>query len=155
MAVPSLTVHINDSAVQGALDKMAEAYGPRNSKRPVQNVVRKALRKSLPVLKANAPVDEGNLRDSARVRVSLSRDGDTIIGRLGFVAPRGTGRAAALLGSEIGIDERPPFGRAIEKTFASESSKIASYVETNLAPEIETQFERFAAQSKRGTLRVR
>ena len=150
-----MTVRFDDASVQAALDGMAREFGPRNSKKPIQNVVRKALRQALPTLRSNAPVDTGQLRKSARVRVGSSRDGNTIIGRLGFRAPRDTDRAVALLASEVGVGGRPPFGRAIERTFDQKSSEMASYVVTNLASEIESQWRRYAAAAGRGTLRVR
>ena len=143
---PTTTQKVLSDGVRQGLTALTHEFGPTSSKAALRNSVRRALKKSLPVLRANTHKRTGNLAKTARVKVGLSGDKQTIIGGLGYAAEGGTDEYFAAIASEVGAGGRPPWGNAIVTAFAQEKEKIYARVTADLTTEIQRQWARAAAR---------
>lgn len=143
---PTTTQRVLHDGVRNGLTALTHEFGPASSKAAFRNVIRRALKKSVPAFRANTHVRTGDLAKTIRVKVGLNRDRQTIVGGLGYAAEGGTNEYFAAIASEVGAGGRPPWGNAIVTTFAQEKEKIYAEVANNLTAEIQRQWARAAAK---------
>lgn len=118
MGVPRLTVNFaGQDNIQRALNEMQAIYGPRNTRRVYNTVLKNILAPAVSQLQTVAPIDTGYSRSLIRMRIRSPRRNElqgpnaspntVIIGEVGYLYRGGTFSIHPLLAIEFGTKTSP------------------------------------------------